>query len=251
MKLLEKYLAALVNLYGIVHYEKILEIYNSQNSEKLEADEIKNIIPKPGEYLDVGVYVYGYGDYFVIEAIALFDDIEEIMAQSEGKPFFIPEKDELLKFADSFYNGPNPHFDALIDFSRRELFPNNLMLAESLAIEAAALFRADASIDIVLELYLKEGLAMKDEGKMGMLLSLMVNLKNNSRIWANRGYTPEELSQKHGGSSLRLSMHPTPDTLDLYSSPRAPVRRTKIPRNAPCPCGSGKKYKHCCLIKEN
>lgn len=22
-------------------------------------------------------------------------------------------------------------------------------------------------------------------------------------------------------------------------------------RNAPCPCGSGKKYKRCCLIKEN
>lgn len=24
----------------------------------------------------------------------------------------------------------------------------------------------------------------------------------------------------------------------------------KINRNAPCPCGSGKKYKHCCLGKE-
>jgi hypothetical protein len=22
-----------------------------------------------------------------------------------------------------------------------------------------------------------------------------------------------------------------------------------IPRNAPCPCGSGKKYKHCCIDK--
>lgn len=22
-------------------------------------------------------------------------------------------------------------------------------------------------------------------------------------------------------------------------------------RNAPCPCGNGKKYKRCCLIKEN
>ncbi|HEX3000067.1 MAG TPA: SEC-C metal-binding domain-containing protein [Armatimonadota bacterium] len=22
-------------------------------------------------------------------------------------------------------------------------------------------------------------------------------------------------------------------------------------RNDPCPCGSGKKYKHCCLLKEN
>ncbi|MFQ6014716.1 MAG: preprotein translocase subunit SecA [Anaerolineae bacterium] len=34
---------------------------------------------------------------------------------------------------------------------------------------------------------------------------------------------------------------------------RRPVRRVvseKIGRNAPCPCGSGKKYKHCCLRKE-
>ncbi len=25
----------------------------------------------------------------------------------------------------------------------------------------------------------------------------------------------------------------------------------KVGRNAPCPCGSGKKYKHCCLNKKN
>ena len=25
-----------------------------------------------------------------------------------------------------------------------------------------------------------------------------------------------------------------------------PTRTTKVGRNAPCPCGSGKKYKHCC-----
>ncbi len=24
---------------------------------------------------------------------------------------------------------------------------------------------------------------------------------------------------------------------------------TRIPRNSPCPCGSGKKYKKCCLDK--
>ncbi|MEG9861800.1 MAG: SEC-C metal-binding domain-containing protein [Parvularculales bacterium] len=27
--------------------------------------------------------------------------------------------------------------------------------------------------------------------------------------------------------------------------PNEPARSTKVPRNAPCPCGSGKKYKHC------
>ncbi len=25
----------------------------------------------------------------------------------------------------------------------------------------------------------------------------------------------------------------------------------KIGRNAPCPCGSGKKYKHCCLARKS
>jgi MtfA peptidase len=27
------------------------------------------------------------------------------------------------------------------------------------------------------------------------------------------------------------------------------ARHPKYRRNAPCPCGSGKKYKHCCLVK--
>ncbi|MFX1555293.1 MAG: SEC-C metal-binding domain-containing protein, partial [Promethearchaeota archaeon] len=28
------------------------------------------------------------------------------------------------------------------------------------------------------------------------------------------------------------------------------MKRSKIGHNAPCPCGSGKKYKHCCLLKD-
>src|SRR3954470_2976635 len=26
--------------------------------------------------------------------------------------------------------------------------------------------------------------------------------------------------------------------------------QSRVSRNDPCPCGSGKKYKHCCLLKE-
>ncbi len=39
-------------------------------------------------------------------------------------------------------------------------------------------------------------------------------------------------------------------TRTLRTGP-APVRATgpKVGRNDPCPCGSGKKYKHCCLGK--
>jgi len=27
---------------------------------------------------------------------------------------------------------------------------------------------------------------------------------------------------------------------------KEPVESKKVPRNGPCPCGSGKKFKHCC-----
>jgi len=37
------------------------------------------------------------------------------------------------------------------------------------------------------------------------------------------------------------------DKLDDFGRPKlAPVRSQKVGRNAPCPCGSGKKYKYCC-----
>lgn len=41
-------------------------------------------------------------------------------------------------------------------------------------------------------------------------------------------------------SILRAIMHAK------YGAPQVPVRSTKVGRNDPCPCGSGKKYKKCC-----
>jgi hypothetical protein len=34
------------------------------------------------------------------------------------------------------------------------------------------------------------------------------------------------------------------------SSKRQETGMEKVGRNAPCPCGSGRKYKHCCLDKK-
>lgn len=31
---------------------------------------------------------------------------------------------------------------------------------------------------------------------------------------------------------------------------KEPIRREKVDRNAPCPCGSGKKHKRCCGDEE-
>jgi len=54
--------------------------------------------------------------------------------------------------------------------------------------------------------------------------------------------------------SLFLNSHTnylgSPDSSDRYEYQEPVVRETsKLSRNAPCPCGSGKKYKRCCLKK--
>lgn len=37
---------------------------------------------------------------------------------------------------------------------------------------------------------------------------------------------------------------------ELQDQAHTPVRRVKIGRNAPCPCGSGKKFKKCHIDQE-
>jgi hypothetical protein len=45
---------------------------------------------------------------------------------------------------------------------------------------------------------------------------------------------------------------PFPDPFPPGRSERKPARRAPRPeRNAPCPCGSGKKYKRCCALERN
>ncbi|MBQ5563580.1 MAG: SEC-C domain-containing protein [Clostridia bacterium] len=54
--------------------------------------------------------------------------------------------------------------------------------------------------------------------------------------------------QKAAGKFLEREQvaKPTFTNLDGDDTPKTVVKRNKIGRNDPCPCGSGKKYKNCC-----
>ena len=65
---------------------------------------------------------------------------------------------------------------------------------------------------------------------VGAFAKVMMSVKNNTRLWANKGHTPNELA------ALYYRGAPTADG----------TGRKKIGRNDLCPCGSGKKFKKCC-----
>ena len=68
---------------------------------------------------------------------------------------------------------------------------------------------------------------------------LYIEMSRDCRIRDNRGHDYYEMvaimSLKNGGGAA-----------GAQAGKNAPVRRVKIGRNEPCPCGSGKKYKNCC-----
>jgi hypothetical protein len=56
----------------------------------------------------------------------------------------------------------------------------------------------------------------------------------------------ETMTVSFGGEGLPLGQLPDAMRAVTAKAPAGPVRPAKVGRNAPCPCGSGKKYKKCC-----
>jgi len=71
--------------------------------------------------------------------------------------------------------------------------------------------------------------------QLQLVVGLITAVYNNSTQWELKGHSPSELA------SVKKD-HP-----QSISDNTIQTSNTKIGRNAPCPCGSGKKYKNCCL----
>ena len=63
---------------------------------------------------------------------------------------------------------------------------------------------------------------------------------------------PEKMRKKHPQLYSIMSKIYKQDLVTLFKSALSSMFGTKkkIGRNAPCPCGSGQKYKKCCLNKK-
>jgi hypothetical protein len=88
------------------------------------------------------------------------------------------------------------------------------------------------------------------------LVALLGRITNEIPRWTLKGWTPQEVFDKYEKPNLQ----PLPDKPfalipDTPFQPRIVNAKnsttSKVGRNDPCPCGSGKKYKNCCLNQEN
>lgn len=250
MTLLIDYIVSLTNLYGLVHKEKVVEIYNMQNEKLIDVTKMDEVVQENRKELSDD-FVEMYGNYFVHESIIHFDEIEEELAKKKGKPFYVPWKSELLKYKDDFYYEKTKEFKKLLQYVTKNITEGNKYKAEEICEDIQLTCQDDFMPQHIFNEFDRRNITLKDEKQVREVLDLVMNLANNTRIWANNGYTPHEMFEKFekphfrnlptsAGSPFISSNKP-----DLTVIPGGAAK--KIGRNDPCPCGSGKKYKKCCL----
>ncbi len=257
-----RYMDAAANLYGLISLEKLLEIYNSQNPN-VEASLF---------LLVATIANYGENDYTILERddlpketeakllagseitanyLLLEDpesDIRDLRRIQKGKSYKIFPKQEFLKFADSAYYPETPQRAAMIRYLRRRAAALS-MPPEDFCDCLQLMAVIDASLQDVVNVVESEGLTFNQNWDIGEFAALYQDLNNTTHKHVNRGYTPDELfAQSDRGRKLAERNAPL-GQLSLFDEmdrkPKPTLTGTP-PRNAPCPCGSGRKYKNCC-----
>ena len=239
------YIRATTNLYGLVPPEKLVEIYNQQNEDAIDLTDLEQFRDTQGEFFE---YFEGY---FVHEAVFVDDSVAYLKAQQAGKPYYVPPKNELLKYADDFYMEKTKEYKQLSSYIRKNIV-HDLEKADELTEDIQLTCAMDFSIDSVMNEFNRRNISFKSQSQIMEFIPLIMELANNTRIWENRGHTPNEIfsqvEQAYLGPLPEGKFSDVGHRIPLRSIPRGATRQ--IGRNDPCPCGSGKKYKKCCLGTE-
>ncbi|MDE7363433.1 MAG: SEC-C domain-containing protein [Ruminococcus sp.] len=264
IKLLDSYFSAFSNLYNIITMEKAYSIIKSQNPDEFTEENFLAFVDVVRHDESKWYSILGDDELFedgnagkpmqrkLIGEWLLEDDedLETMLFMQKGKPYYVPEKEEFLKYADDFYYEETPQTKAVFDFFVNEMGMDKKMaddmVCEAISTMCISLGEAEVPFDDFarMKIYFTKEQAEK-------FLKLFVDLYNNTRHPFNRGYTPCEMQKR---------VLPFADSI-LTDEEKAIVNGfafaenlldsldnlpQKISRNAPCPCGSGKTYKRCC-----
>lgn len=291
---MRKYFNAMANLYGVIPLKKAYEIISEQSPSLVSKDEFL-AFAEIARHECEDYYILGDEDIFtngkaglplereIIDTALFGADIDlyiQTKQSQQGKPYFIPEKKQLLLYDDAFYCEATPEVTALRTFLSKQF---KLDETQGAAIFQEILYGSrylNAEFAQVMNRLYDMGLEFKDDAAVQRFVSLHQAFHNTTRMQCNRGFTPNELFSMQPPEKLipkSISLGPnirnaiasgTMDITELRKSiltaelPNEELRfgllkelseiekerpaRKKVGRNELCPCGSGKKYKKCC-----
>jgi len=136
-----------------------------------------------------------------------FNDFKPMRKKKADKPYYIPDKEELLKYSDMLYYEKPKQYDDLMKYVKKNFFSGDSEKAEMLCQNIRWECIEDLNIQQVFELFNIFEVNFKDEKQVNEVMQLVMDLFNNIRIWENNGYTPNEIFEKFEKPNLK----PLPD----------------------------------------
>ena len=233
--LLDTYARAAVNLYGVISIAELSETFNNQNAEQTNPEGIFTLllplVLKKKWYCFYKGYIVHYW------AMDDFDYAESWLREQGDKPRFVPARDEFLKFENQYYESETQasNWERLHKFVTGEFSDNPQRYRFMSELKEISEFHT--GIQEVSKLLAKFGLVFSGEKQAQKFFSLLMDAKNNTRMWSNKGYSPNEL--------LNIMENRCPPNAAREIKVQ---KRMTVGPNDLCPCGSGKKYKKCCRL---
>jgi len=234
MTLIQDYIVALTNLYGLVHKRKVVDIYNEKNETPIDEETINTIMEESAEQLE-NRFVYIEAEYFVHEAIIMFDDINEEIIKRHGKPHYIPSEEELLKYTDETYFEKTKQYHILLLYITEYLCDGNKLKAENMCEHIVGMIEAESSLQMIFSEMDDFGITFGDKEQANKAIELITDLHNNTRLWSNNGHTPLEISdyqphylaQTHPFKMNNVNKQKTKPKLSVITNERKEKKRQK------------------------
>ena len=292
--LLYKYFDACNGLYLDIPIKKIYEIFNCQNPELKLSEEDFIAFSEIARHENHFYYVLGMEEIYtkvpksepfertlIHECLIEFgyDEFDTLEEMKDGKPYYVPEKNEFLKYSDDLYFEHTPQFMAMADFFVKKLKKNKKDAMGTVCDIVMNITDCTCTFNDVME-YFEDIECFMTENQLNTFLKLYNDLHNNTRMPCNNGYTPFELAKilpksnknpdvtfgpnitnaLNSGDEQMYRMLEQTKGLNILSDEAkkqlsdfsekyndiSQTKKVKVGRNDLCPCGSGKKYKKCC-----
>lgn len=193
--LLRSYGLAAVNLYGIVETSMLTEIFNRQNGETLSEEQMIQIL-LPVILLPESIVTWRPG--YLYDREIQSDMFPVILESQMEKEYYVPDKEEFLRYADPDYCEDTLQWEAVKSFFVKELEMDPLE-TEFIVHQLQMLTHVGADLDILMGAM--EGLGVEEPNvrQMQRLIHLLTEAWNNTRLIENRGFTSNEMMKHTSG----------------------------------------------------
>jgi hypothetical protein len=188
-KTVDTYLKGCVNLYGYVTPRQFLKVYNRYNTPKIKKDDLL----KWGYKLERHSYD-SYKIYMnaIVNTRVPDEKIQQILYFQHQKKYYTPTEQEILAYSDNNYYEKNHFVKELYSFLVANVKTTPIMVNLFIS-KLCWLIKTEESMAVMCKLIELFGFEIEDEKLLNILLLHIQNLNNNSRKWANCGYTPTEI----------------------------------------------------------